>query len=714
MFTMRKIWQILPAAMLVALVAGPAMVWARPVDCGDALAAGNTFKDMVIQRDGGWGESPAAIIEGCQEFTQRGKLLGYFLPVAPKGYIIINPLTQLSPVKAYSTESDLDITKQGGFVKLLRDTMGAARTFLVKNYGPLQTIPDEVELAPRENRKTWDRLLGSTPAPDAAAGESVPASLLTVGPLLTSSWHQGAPYNNSCPLGYGGSRTAVGCVATAAAQIMKFWNYPANGIGSKTYTWDGDNSCTVQPTAGSSLSATFSDSYDWANMLDRVTTGSSIAQQAAVAGLSYEVGVAVSMDYGVCGSGAYLSAEAPIYSGYFNYATTTGYKYRSSYSTSNWFYLIKRELDAPLPRPIHYNIDQHSIVADGYRQDSATMMVHMNYGWDDSHNAWFDLDNLYCYWDADSICPASIDSMVTGIQPKNRLMVSHIGAGGQIYLGDWNHAGTSFSAGTIPGGGTSSDAPAMAVFQNKQYLAVKGTADNHIYIKSRTGRTSFADSSWTQLTGLTSASPALISFNNRLYLFVKGYADAQIYYCSLGTDGLWTPWGIVSGSSTLHKPALVVFNDRLYLFLTGGTNRILYDSMDPAERWSGWYLMPTGLSDRAPAVVNYNGGMLVFVKGVDNAPWYTGTSTPESPSSWVTWTKLDGLTPAAPSVAVVPETNQLHVAVAGASSSGIFHRYYNPSIPAWSGWEYMMGVDPDAYTEDTPALNTYYRYDEPH
>lgn len=28
----------------------------------------------------------------------------------------------------------------------------------------------------------------------------------------------------------------VGCVATAAAQIMKYYNYPLKGKGTKTYT----------------------------------------------------------------------------------------------------------------------------------------------------------------------------------------------------------------------------------------------------------------------------------------------------------------------------------------------------------------------------------------------------------------------------------------------------------------------------------------------
>ncbi|HXB10893.1 MAG TPA: Spi family protease inhibitor, partial [Bacteroidia bacterium] len=57
-----------------------------------------------------------------------------------------------------------------------------------------------------------------------------------VNPLLSSTWNQNGggatPYNNLCP---GGSVT--GCVATAMAQIMRYWQYPAHGHGYNSY-WD--------------------------------------------------------------------------------------------------------------------------------------------------------------------------------------------------------------------------------------------------------------------------------------------------------------------------------------------------------------------------------------------------------------------------------------------------------------------------------------------
>jgi hypothetical protein len=183
---MRNRLRVMLAVVLLALAAAPAMVWARYVDCADALDVGKAFTDSVIQRYGGWGESSVATVQGCSEFRAKEEVLGYFLPVSPRGYIMVNPLTQMDPVKAYSTESDLDVTQEGGFAKLLKDTMGKTRNFLERSYGPLERIPDTLEIGPAKNRESWDHLLGQGPLLQDLAGETAVSSL-TMGPLLTSS-----------------------------------------------------------------------------------------------------------------------------------------------------------------------------------------------------------------------------------------------------------------------------------------------------------------------------------------------------------------------------------------------------------------------------------------------------------------------------------------------------------------------------------------------
>ena len=42
-------------------------------------------------------------------------------------------------------------------------------------------------------------------------------------------WNQEAPYNNACPV-IDGVHCPTGCVATAFAQVMKYYNYPSATI----------------------------------------------------------------------------------------------------------------------------------------------------------------------------------------------------------------------------------------------------------------------------------------------------------------------------------------------------------------------------------------------------------------------------------------------------------------------------------------------------
>ena len=63
-----------------------------------------------------------------------------------------------------------------------------------------------------------------------------------VPPLLGNIlWGQGTPYNDMCPIYGTGTHYYVGCVATAATQIMRYYSYPEHGTGSKTITVDGND-----------------------------------------------------------------------------------------------------------------------------------------------------------------------------------------------------------------------------------------------------------------------------------------------------------------------------------------------------------------------------------------------------------------------------------------------------------------------------------------
>lgn len=59
----------------------------------------------------------------------------------------------------------------------------------------------------------------------------------SVSPLITTKWGQGAPYNDAIKHKNGKGDACTGCVATAVAQIMAYWKFPAQ-VGGININWN--------------------------------------------------------------------------------------------------------------------------------------------------------------------------------------------------------------------------------------------------------------------------------------------------------------------------------------------------------------------------------------------------------------------------------------------------------------------------------------------
>ena len=209
-------------------------------------------------------------------------------------------------------------------------------------------------------------------------------------PLIKTKWGQGSPYNDQCPYA-NGSRCVTGCVATAMAQVMNYYQYPERGEGIVKRI-PGQNYLSSDAL---NLSA---KAFDWTSMqgLEKITSYSSSAAQSAVAYLMKACGYAVKMDYGTNsqgGSGAYAgSYVVPALTAYFGYKTTATVKSRSNYYSS-WESLIQEELSNK--RPIiycGYGTGGHCFILDGYQ--ASTGKYYFNWGWNGSYDGAFYLSSL--------------------------------------------------------------------------------------------------------------------------------------------------------------------------------------------------------------------------------------------------------------------------------------------------------------------------------
>lgn len=199
-------------------------------------------------------------------------------------------------------------------------------------------------------------------------------SFRNVSPLMTTIWGQGTYYNAQCPSG-----TPVGCVATAMAQIMRYWSFPITGNGSHSYN---------HPTYGTQTADFGATTYNWSAMPNNVTS-----PNAAVATISRHAGVAVNMQYAPDGSGAYSTDVPAAMINYFRYATSTQYRSKSSYTAAVWEAMMKSEIDNA--RPVYYSGSSagsggHAFVLDGYTSSN----FHVNWGWNGYYNGYYTLTAL--------------------------------------------------------------------------------------------------------------------------------------------------------------------------------------------------------------------------------------------------------------------------------------------------------------------------------
>jgi hypothetical protein len=166
---------------------------------------------------------------------------------------------------------------------------------------------------------------------DAIQNGNFSKSTKDVDPLLTTAWSQGCYYNELCPDEPGATgycnHAVTGCIATAMAQIMKYHNFPPQGIGLHSYP---------HPVYGVQ-SADFGNTiYDWDAMPDNVTE-----ENIPVATIMYHAGVSVNMKYGYPGS--YMDGSSSVSElvpgalvDYFNYEPCVELHYQSDYPDEEW------------------------------------------------------------------------------------------------------------------------------------------------------------------------------------------------------------------------------------------------------------------------------------------------------------------------------------------------------------------------------------------
>ena len=235
-----------------------------------------------------------------------------------------------------------------------------------------------------------------------------------IAPLVPAVWSQGSPYNMMFPVLSSGSNAAVGCVATAMAQVMHYWRWPARPFMTIP--------AYVSETLGINMPALPPVDFNWDAMQNTFLTDDTASDAArAVAQLSLYCAQAVQMDY-QDGSSSATVMDIPLAMFlYFDYSSTAKYLQRRFYTTQQWEQMVLDELTAK--RPVIYRGRKlsggHAFICDGYDGNG---MFHFNWGWNGKSNGYFLLSvlnpDLQGTGSASGTYGYVIDqAIITGLQP---------------------------------------------------------------------------------------------------------------------------------------------------------------------------------------------------------------------------------------------------------------------------------------------------------
>ena len=331
------------------------------------------------------------VYEG-KDATTHATCFYVFNIISSKGFVIVSADDNVQPILGYSHESSFDSTNIPiQLIDRLKVYSKDIAYVVQHKINPTNAIKNK-----------WQELLN----PSKRNNFELFGSPSSVAPLTQTNWNQTSYYNQLCPNG-----CFTGCVATAMAQLMKYWNYPTVGTGYHSYT----------DTGVGVLSANFgATTYQWASMPNSLSSSSTAAQINAVATLIFQCGVSVNMTYTPTASGAHMEgggydAEYALKS-FFGYNDSLKALTKSNYTDSAWLAIVKSELN--LSRPILWDGfetsgEGHCFIADGYDVNN---LIHFNWGWGGQDNGYYSINSL-----KPTMYPAGFDSLehiLIGVKPN--------------------------------------------------------------------------------------------------------------------------------------------------------------------------------------------------------------------------------------------------------------------------------------------------------
>ena len=374
--------------------------------CGGSLSAKTMTAEQAEEAAKGWlqiGADPIYIgpnhktinIETITDIF--GEPLYYIVSLQPSGFVIVSAYDSVEPIIGFSDDGVYDAFSDNPLSALVTEDI-SERVISAKETESFQLF--DINSPSSEHQRKWSRLITLGRAAEGGfqlmALSSALIADIRVPPLIKSKWSQTTcctSYPKPCYNYYTPGQYSSGCVATAMAQLMRYHKYPRDSISLNRFTIGIDgNLWSAYPVRGTGIGG----AYNWDMMPLDPNCSTTLAQRQAIGTICYDTGAAIGTNYYPESSIADVYSAKDALKNVFKYGQAiAGYNNSRNIGTG-LINMINPNLDAgdPVILGINRTAGGHAVLCDGYGYSTKTMYHHLNMGWAEISDAWYNLPDV--------------------------------------------------------------------------------------------------------------------------------------------------------------------------------------------------------------------------------------------------------------------------------------------------------------------------------
>ncbi len=402
--------KVLRSSVAMVILAGSALLMAKPVSEKDAEKAAKGWlkaqekikKVKPVKPNKPVSTSP----DGPVLSSGNARPLFYIVELEKGGFVAMSPDDELPPVVARVDKGTFEADPENPLYGILMADMEARLAALQAS----SRLRGAEPASSKANSKLWASLMErADQAFEGTRGVSVIEDVW-VSPLVTSRWNQRNAgdgtrvYNLYVPNGY-----PCGCTATALSQLIRYYEWPAHGIGARNCNISVDDADQVAVTRGGDGKG---GAYDFSKMPLVPSRESSQEEIQMIGSLVWDVAISLGSSFTNKGTSASLwtapSLLKNVYS--FKNAVTMSGGAGTLTNNGNFIININSNLDAGCPSLMGIHAKKadgtlvgHAVICDGYGYQDGVAFHHVNLGWGGNSTAWYNFPTLDAAYDWDMV-----------------------------------------------------------------------------------------------------------------------------------------------------------------------------------------------------------------------------------------------------------------------------------------------------------------------